>query len=185
MNNRVAYALLGLLVAVLIIQGPAWPQVSTPVQRVSGKGKAIIVREQGNDHAYDFSADLKLHEIQDAKLLFQNRANGQLFLVIDVVGPSTSGGNGYCGAGQEEYLIWQVLDSKWGQENHKVELIASCFVTIDSSADSEPYEISQGKLTAEFINYRDKVTETLIYDSTKPEKAWTIQREPMPTSPQH
>jgi hypothetical protein len=185
MKDRFTYWLPSLLVSMLFLQGSAWPQAQSSIQRVTGKGKEIIVHEQENDHVYDFSSDLKLYEVKNVKLLFQNRANGQLYLLVDVVGPSTAGGNTYCGAGQEEYLIWQALDSKWGQGDHKVEPIASCLVSIESSEDGDPYDISQGTLTAEYINYTDKTTETLSYDSTKPEKAWTIRRKPIPASPQH
>ena len=180
MKNWIIYLLLPYLGFALFVKSSAWPQVTAEVQRVTGKDKTIIVHEKGNDHAYDLHADLKLQAIKRANLLFQNRANGQLYLLIDVVGPSTAGGNVYCGAGQEEYLIWLALDSKWGQGDRKVEPITSCLASIESSADEESYEIKEGTLTAEYINYRDKVTASLIYDSAKPDKAWTIQRRPTP-----
>jgi hypothetical protein len=182
MKNWVTYLLLPQLGFVVFLQSSAWPQTVADVQQVTAKNKAIVIQERGNDHAYDFHADLNLHGIKRANLLFQNRANGQLYLLVDVLGPSTAGGNIYCGAGQEEYLIWLALDSKWEQSDRKVELITSCFATIESSADDQSYEIKDGKLISQYINYRDKVIATLIYDSAKPNKAWTIQRQPIPGS---
>jgi hypothetical protein len=184
MRTSIAYLLLSLVAAVCLFLGFAWSQTSAAVQRVTGKDKVIIVREHRKDHTYDFEDDLQLFEIEQVKLLFQNRVNGKLYLMMYIVGSSRGGGNGQCGAGQEEYLIWQVLDSKWEQDDYKVELIASCFVDIQG-VESEPYEIRQGKLNSEYVDSRDRVTNTLTYDSAKPEKAWTIQRKPLSAGGPH
>jgi hypothetical protein len=183
MKNRVARLLVALSSAFLF-QSLAWSQTGAAVEQVTGKDKAIVVRERGQDHSYDFEDDLQLSEIEQVKLLFQNQSHGKLYLLTYVEGSSTGGGNGPCGAGQEEYLIWQVLDSKWAQDDYKVELIASCFVGIARVA-SEPYEIKQGRLTAEYVDYRDSVANTLMYDSAKPEKAWTIQQKHLPANGPH
>ena len=182
MKNWVASSLVWVSVAAALFQICAWAQTDNIVQRVTGKDRTIIVREHGKDHTYDFDEDLQLREIGEARLLFQNRVNGKLYLLAYIV-ESVGSGNGQCGAGQEEYLIWQVLDSKWAQDDHKLELIASCAVSIENrSPGRKPYEIGQGKLTSEYNNYRDNVACTLTYDSAKPEKAWTIQRRPLPAS---
>jgi hypothetical protein len=183
MKNSGACLVLALFAA-FCFPRPVWSQTSTAVQRVTGKDKAIIIRERGRDHTYDFEDDLQLSEIEQAKLLFQNQSKGKLYLLMYVEGSSTGGGSGPCGAGQEEYLIWQVLDSKWAQDDYKVELIACCFVDIARVA-SEPYEIKQGKLTSEYADYRDSVTNTLTYDSATAEKAWTIQQKHLPETGQH
>jgi hypothetical protein len=181
MRNWVACLVVTLSAVSFFLQNPAWSQTRTAVQRVTGKDKAIIVHERQKDHTYDFEDDLRLFEIEQVKLLFQNQSNGKLYLLMYVEGSSRGGGSGQCGAGQEEYLIWQVLDSKWEQDDYKVELIASCFVDI-ASVESEPYEIGRGKLNSEYVDSRDNVVNTLTYDSAKPEKAWTIQKKHLPVS---
>ena len=184
MRTSVAYSLLSMVAAIFFFQGSVWAQTKDVIQRVSGKDKAIIIRERGKDHTYNLEDDLQLYEIEQVKLLFRNYVNGKLYLLMYVEGSSTGGGNGQCGAGQEEYLIWQALDSKWAQDDYRVELIASCFVDI-GGAGPEPYESRQGKLTAEYVDSRDNVANTLTYDSAKPEKAWTIQQKPIPASGPH
>ena len=182
MRTSVVYSLLLIVAVVFLFPSSGWPQSTSVIQRVTGKDKAIIIRERGKDHTYNFEDDLQLYEIEQAKLLFQNRVNGKLYLLMYVEGSSTGGGNGQCGAGQEEYLIWQALDSKWAQDDYRVELIASCFVDV-GAVGPEPYESRQGQLTAEYFDSRDNVANTLTYDSTKPEKGWTIQKKPTPTRP--
>src|SRR3979411_2309246 len=119
MRTFIAYFLLSLVAAVFLSQGFAWSETSAAVQRGTGKDKAIIVREHGRHHTYDFEDDLQLFEIEQVKLLFQSQVNGKVYLLMYVEGSSRGGGSGQCGAGQEEYLIWQVLDSNWEQDDYK------------------------------------------------------------------
>lgn len=157
---------------------PVLCQQASSVEKVSGTGKSIIVQAQGSEHKYDFEDDLQLYEIGETKLLFQCRIENYLYLLVHVKGSTTGGGNGYCGAGEEEYLIWLDLDLKnWDEDDYKVELIASCAVSI-GSVNSESYEIEKGKLTAEYADGRDNVTKTLVYDSAKPAKGWVIHQQP-------
>jgi len=161
--------------AALVVVFPCMPvrcQQTGSVEKVSGTGKSIIIQAQGSEHEYDFEDDLQLYEIGKTKLLFQRRIENSLYLLVHVKGSTTGGGNGYCGAGEEEYLIWLDLDVRnWDEDDYKVELIASCAVSIES-VNSESYEIEQGKLTSEYANGRDNVKKTLVYDSGKPEKGW-------------
>jgi hypothetical protein len=183
MKSWVAYSLCLLITVGIFVESSALPQTGNG-ESTTAKDKTIIIREHGKDHVYDFEDDLLLFGIDQVKLVFQNRVNGKLYRLMYVIGPSGGGGNGQCGAGQEEYLIWQVLDSKWAQDDYKVELIASCAVSIENrSSGSSSYEVSKGKLTSEYNDYRDNMTNTLTYDSAKPEKAWTIQRKPLPAGP--
>lgn len=77
-------------------------------------------------------------------------------------------------------MIWLDLDLKnWDEDDYKVELIASCAVSIES-VNSESYEIEKGKLTSEYADSRDNVKKTLVYDSAKPEKGWVIQQPVTP-----
>jgi hypothetical protein len=170
---------------VLLFAVPASSQSSQTKLQLSATETTITVHESGQQHAYEFDDDdLQLHEIDEAKLVFQSRKNGELYLVMDVTGPSVGGGNGPCGAGEEEYLIWLALDSKWHKDDQRLEPIASCFLNIGSTG-SEPYVIKDGKLTAEYIESKEdnkSLKDTLIYDSAKPEKGWIIEkkRQPVP-----
>jgi len=168
-KNWFAYSLVPLLAAVVFVESSARSQTGE-VQGTIAKGQTIIIRERGKHHAYDFEDDLQLFGIEPAKLLFQNRWNGKLYRLMYVVGPSGGGADGQCGAGQEEDLIGQVLDSKWAQGDYNVELVASCAVKIEG-VRSESYAVKQGKLTAEDRDDRDNVIRTRTYDSAKPEKA--------------
>ena len=158
---------------------PVLCQQTVSVEKVSGTGKSIIIHVEGSEHKYDFEDDLQLYEIGETKLLLQRRIENSLYLLVHVKGSTTGGGNGYCGAGEEEYLIWLDLDLKnWDEDDYKVELIASCAVSIES-VNSESYEIEQGKLTSEYANGRDNVKKILVYDSGKPEKGWVIHEQPV------
>jgi hypothetical protein len=188
MRKFVACIRFSLAVSLFSLNGFVWSLPDDSVLQVTGKDKTIIIREHGKEHTCNFEDDLRLREIGQVKLLFQNRAKGKLYLLM-YVAESIGTGNGQCGAGQEEYLIWQMLDDKWAQDDHKIELIGSCAVNIENqTAGPDPYEIKQGKLTSEYIDYPDnyvKRTRTLTYDSAKPEKAWTIERKPLPANGPH
>lgn len=152
---------------------------SDSVERVTAQHKTIVVHESAKEHEFDFDDDLEFSEIDSVRLLFQNRAKDELYLLMYVVGASTGGGNGPCGAGQEEYLIWMALDAKWQKDDQKLEVIASCLENI-GSVESESYAIKKGKLIAEYIEYkedRENVQNTLTYDSAEPDKGWTIERK--------
>jgi hypothetical protein len=157
----------------------ALSQQSDPVDRVASEGKSILVYEPAQQHKYDFTSELKLHAIEEARLIFQGRAHCSLFLLLDVQGPTTGGGNGACGAGEEEYLIWLDLDSQWQLADRKMELIGSCSVNIESTR-SESYQVENGKLSAEYRDYNNKLIKNLTYNSGKPQKAWDIEQRPMP-----
>jgi len=164
----------------LVVVFPCFPalcQQVGSVEKVSGTGKSIIVHASGSEHAYDFEDDLQLYEIEETELLFQRSVANSLYLLLHVKGSTTGGGSGYCGAGEEEYLMWLNLDLKdWDEDDYKVELIASCAVSIER-VHPDPYEIEKGKLTSEYVDSRDKVKKTLVYDSAKPEKGWVIQEK--------
>jgi len=154
-------------------------EASDSVRIVTAHDKTIVVREKGNKHEFDFDEDLQLSQIDTVELLFQNRAKDELYLLMHIVGPSTGGGNGQCGAGQEEYLIWMALDAKWQKDDQKLELIASCFQNI-GGVSPESYTVKQGKLVAEYIEFKEDdegEQVTLTYDSAEPDKAWTIERK--------
>jgi hypothetical protein len=161
-----------------VVEGTASDR-SDSVERVTAHDKTIVVHESGKEHEFDFDDDLGFSEIDSVRLLFQNRAKNELYLFMDVVGPSTGGGNGPCGAGQEEYLIWMALDAKWQKDDQKLELIASCFENI-GGLNPDSYTIKHEKLVAEYIQYKEdseNVQNTLTYDSAEPAKGWTIQRK--------
>lgn len=165
-----------------LVAGAECSDTGGPIQRITTRDKVIILHESDKEHAYDLEEDLQLSDIDTAKLLFQKRAGGKLYLLMHIVGPSVGGGNGQCGAGQEEYLVWMVLDSVWNLDDQKLQLIASCFQNIEGGG-SDPYVIRQGKLVAEYVEYREyneSVTSTLTYDSAKPENAWTISHKHFP-----
>jgi hypothetical protein len=152
---------------------------SDSVERVTAHDKTIVIHESGKEHEFDFDDDLELSDIDSVRLLFQNRAKDELYLLMHVVGPSTGGGNGPCGAGQEEYLIWMALDAKWQKDDQKLELIASCFENI-GGVNPDSYTIKHGKLVAEYIEYKEdseNVRNTLTYDSAEPDEGWTIERK--------
>ncbi len=188
MRKSFACTLFSLAVSLFSLKGVVWSQSDDSALQVTGKEQTIIIREHGNEHTYNFEDDLRFRGIGQLKLLFQNRIKGKLYLLM-YVAESIGTGNGQCGAGQEEYLIWQMLDDKWAQDDHKVELIGSCAVNIENQTDGpDPYEIKRGKLTSEYIDYPDnyvKRTRTLTYDSAKPEKAWTIEQKPLPANGPH
>lgn len=172
----------------LVAQSGDLPSESSDsVQRVTAHDKAIVAHEGGKEHEFDFDDVLQLSEIDTVRLLFQNRMKDELYLLLHVIGPSTGGGNGQCGAGQEGYLIWMALDAKWQKDDQKLELIASCFENI-GSLDTESYAIKQGKLVAEYIEYKEdseNVQNTLTYDSAEPDKGWTIERKDYSPAKEH
>jgi hypothetical protein len=149
---------------------------------VTAKEKTITLHEHGTAHSYEFDDDeLVLHEIDSVKLLFHNHVGNQTYLLLYISGPSTGGGNGHCGAGEEEYLAWLNLGSTWQKDDQKIELIGSCFFNVQSTS-SESYTIKRERLTAEYDHYTDSdsTRSTLTYDSSTPDKAWHIEHKPTP-----
>jgi len=119
--------------AFLFLSFPILAQQSGTIEKVSGSEKSIVVQAQGHEHQYDFEDDLHLYEIGQTTLVFQRSIGHSLYLLIHIKGSTTGGGNGYCGAGEEEYLIWLNLDlNNWDEDDYRVELIASCAVSIEN-----------------------------------------------------
>jgi hypothetical protein len=164
---------------VLLLSTPANSKRS-PIEKVTAAQKTLILHEHGQKHAYRFEdRELVMYVVGEVKLISQSRVDGSLYVVLDARGPSRGSAMGQCGAGEEEYLVWLKLDDKWELLDKKLELIASCFSTIESR-EEEPYEIHEGKLTADYINYSEKVQAHLNYDFAKPEKGWEIHHSPLP-----
>jgi hypothetical protein len=150
-------------------------QASGPIEKATASHKTVVLLEHGKEHKYEFADDeLVMYGIDAVKLLLQSRVNGSLYVLLGARGASRGSGSGQCGAGEEEYLIWLHLDAKWEVNERKLELIASCFMTIESS-DEESYELTDGKVTAEYEDYAERLHNKLTYDPTKPE----IEKTPL------
>jgi hypothetical protein len=151
-------------------------QPSGSIEKVTASDKTVVLLEHGKEHKYQFADDeLVMYGIDEVKLLLQSRAGRSLYVLLDARGASRAGGSGQCGAGEEEYLLWLNLDAKWEVKEQKLELIASCFMNIESS-NEESYELSDGKVTAEYEDYNEHLHNKLTCDSAKPEKGWVIEK---------
>lgn len=112
---------------------------------------------------------LNLLGSKDLNLLFQQTKSNSHYILLSV--SELSKGiprNGYCGAGEEIYLIWLKIGDKLAEVQRQSELIESCLTPIVSEElDSSD---SSNIINLEVTDYRLKIKWQLNFNNSIPEK---------------
>jgi hypothetical protein len=103
-------------------------------------------------------------EILKADIIFSAKSNDLLYLVIHMIGPSNlRGGGGYCGAGEEENLVWLEL-SHTSVLAEMSFLYGSCVFSIEH----DDVDIANDVLTIKYVSYSEKNNFVITYNNRKP-----------------
>ena len=138
------------------------------------KNDNLIFSYQGKAQALNIRAQIDAEKITDADILFVNRQNGFIYLVISVCGQSREKQNDrQCGAGVECNLIWIKLDSKRQIVGVNSIRYESCW---SSAASNDGYKINGSKLTIEFDNFREKLNYKVSYNADEAEKGFKVEK---------
>jgi hypothetical protein len=87
----------------------------------------VYLREGDNAHELSIRDQFDAALLENVALQSAKEANGFIYLLLDVTGPSTrAGGSQVCGAGSESNLIWLKLDKDWKRLDAENFLYDSC-----------------------------------------------------------
>jgi hypothetical protein len=116
-------------------------------------------------------------KIDDARLLFIDRREEFIYLLVDVGGSSKLRPDEHqCGGGEERNLLWLKLTSDWKLSQASSVLYLSCWQGADVD---EAIAIEDGKLRMRYDDYRENVANTVTYDSSRPEAGLVIDGTPL------
>jgi len=106
-------------------------------------------------------AELKLFQVKDSAA----------FIVVSISGPSRkNGGSHFCGAGEEENLVWMKLADNMLIQDVRSILISSCLLSVDLDS----FDVTDDSLKAHYASICEKKEFDLAYDNDSPEKGFVI-----------
>jgi hypothetical protein len=111
--------------------------------------------------------------IEKAKILFVNTKDRLSYVVIQLTGPTRlRGGTGYCGAGQEENLVWMKLSS-----TQVLDVRAVLFNSCTFSIEPDNVNTTEDELKLKYVSYSENKNFVLAYDNKVPEKGFAVSSE--------
>lgn len=111
--------------------------------------------------------------IEKARILFVNTKDRISYVVIRLTGPTRlKGGTGYCGAGQEENLVWMKLSS-----TQVLDVRAVLFNSCTFSIEPDNVNTTEDELKLKYISYSENKNFVLSYDNKVPEKGFAVSSE--------
>ncbi|HEX8248009.1 MAG TPA: hypothetical protein VF599_07545 [Pyrinomonadaceae bacterium] len=135
---------------------------------IGARGERLVVKYKGKAHALRLGDKIDAAKITDTEILFANRKDGFIYLLLDVSGQSKEKSDDrQCGAGIESNLIWIKLDAAWKIVDARSERYESCWSGITSD---DGYRINGDTLKIEFDNFRERIAVKLFYNDGEPEK---------------
>jgi hypothetical protein len=153
----------------------AAPQVRV---KVRAKGENAVFTERGRAHTLDLSKHIDAARIEEVSVLFQSRAGGFTYLLLDVCGLSKMPQDDrHCGAGTECNVVWLKLDGAWRVRGAQNERYESCWAPITSE---EGLKVQGRSLTVTVENFREEVRREVTYDADNPESGLTVKQTPIP-----
>ncbi len=139
-----------------------------------------VVVSSGEAHLTfaDYSSGIRLDlkpftsadAVDKAEILFESTENRLSYVVLRITGPSVlGGGSGYCGAGEEENLVWMKISSTALLDVRAVRNRSCVF-----SIEPETFELTGDGLKTDFTDYTENKKFTLLYDGKSPEEGFTV-----------
>ncbi len=164
---------LGLLAfaAVAIAQNPS------PRLRVTWKDTVITVRRGDRAIAIPMPGEIANYQA-NVKVLFIRQAQGSLYVLFEIEGPSKEPGreNEYCGAGKERGIFLAEITSAWKLGRSQAFQSESCWNDVEEN--DRKYDLKLEILQLDVSDYRQKIKRTLSYDNHLPRRGLQIQERP-------
>jgi hypothetical protein len=134
------------------------------VDLIVTNGAAKLVFKDYGSARLDMKPFSGAAEISKADIIFSAKSNDLLYLVIHMIGPSNlRGGGGYCGAGEEENLVWLEL-SHTSLLAEMSFLYGSCVFSIEH----DDVDIANDVLTIKCVSYSESRYFVITYNNKKP-----------------
>jgi hypothetical protein len=144
--------------------------------RVRAKNRQILISQKNKVHTLNLSDKIDAAKITETEILFVNRQNGFLYLVLDVSGQSkTKQDDRQCGAGIESNLIWIKLDANWKILDANSVRYESCW----SSIANDNFQKQPASMSIEIEDFHNDLDIKLFYNADKPEKGFQITKKPL------
>jgi hypothetical protein len=148
--------------------------------RIRAKGNQIVVRYKSKAHALNLVDKIDAAKITDTEILFANRKDGFLYLVVNISGQSKAKQDDrQCGAGIESNLIWIKFDSTWKILDSNSVRYESCW---SSTTSNDGLQLKGNLMFIEIDDFRKDVNIKLSYDSDKPEVGFQITQKALEKS---
>lgn len=145
--------------------------------KVRGRGQTLLLSERGRTHTLRVAGKVDAARITDASVIFESRAGGFVYLLLDVCGPSKEQPDDrQCGAGVECNLLWLKLDTRRRVAGANSFRYESCWTPITSD---EGYRVQGRTLRATVSDFREQLEYTLTYDADRPEQGLRTQQSPL------
>ncbi len=155
------------MAGVLAAQSPA----STDVRVILSEPSANIVFAEFQGLPISLRPFSGAAIITAAEILFATKKDEISYLVLRLEGPTNEGGgNGYCGAGHEENLVWIKLSHAAVLDVRSVRF-SSCAFSIDPLDGPRP---TPDGLTIQFQSYSEGRKYVCSYDSAAPERGLSV-----------
>ncbi len=169
---------------ILLVLSAAWvaapgivAQRRAPGLRVRGRGQTLLLSERGRTHTLRVADKVDAARITDASVIFESRAGGFVYLLLDVCGTSKEKPDDrQCGAGVECNLLWLKLDARRRVADANSFRYESCWAPITSD---ERYLVQGRTLRATVQDFREQLEYTLTYDADRPEQGLRTQQSPL------
>lgn len=152
-------------------------QGRAPASRVRGRGRTLLLTERGRTHVLRVGDKVDAARITDASVVFESRAGGFVYLLLDVCGPSKERPDDrQCGAGVECNLLWLKLDARYRVAAADSARYESCWAPVSSD---DGYRVEGRTLRATVDDFREQLRYHLTYDADHPEQGLRTQQSPL------
>lgn len=139
-----------------------------------GGGGQLSVTHKNKAHTLNLADKIDAAKITETEILFANRKEGFIYLVIDVSGQSKiKQDNRHCGAGTESNLIWIKLDSNWKILDSNSVRYESCW----SPTSNDNYQIKDNRMYIEIEDFHNDLDIKLSYNADEPERGFQITQK--------
>lgn len=167
--------LLGLVLCAVCALAPQGPRAL----KVRARGRNLLVTERGRRHLLRVGELVDAARIEEVSVVFESRAGGFVYLLLDVCGPSKGESDArQCGAGTECDLLWLKLDDAYRLAGSDAARYESCW---GSATSDEGYKVTGRTLWIDFVSFRERLEYKLSYDADRPEHGWQIEKTPLPS----
>jgi len=146
--------------------------------KVRWQGGVVRLIEGGQTHEVSIKDQFGAAGLSSVKLQSAKEADGFIYLLLDVRGPSKIPGDSHqCGAGMESNLIWLKLDKSWKRVDAKNVLYESCWSTVDPE-DPPQWQGDTLKVTVDRVQSGVATTLVATYSYKHPEEGLKIEETP-------
>jgi hypothetical protein len=146
--------------------------------KVRWQGAVVRLLEGGRTHEVSIKDQFGAAGLSSVKLQSAKAADGFIYLLLDVRGPSKIPGDSHqCGAGMESNLIWLKLDKSWKRVDAKNVLYESCWSTVDPE-DPPQWQGDTLKVTVDRVQAGVATTLVATYSYKHPEEGLKVEETP-------